>query len=146
MSFLFSMVYEEKGKYGIIAVARSAISAILPKINRQTFGNNHRVSRMIIGRFKLSPSLPKYVVTYDLDSILQYMDSLPANNVLSMNLLAKKVCTLLCLLSGQRSQTISSLKVDRSVLANATYTEWNIYNSKNSKAREISNPFGFPVI
>ena len=101
---------------------------------------------MIIGMFKLSPSLPKYVVTYDLDSILQYMDSLPANNVLSINLLAEKVCTLLCLLSGQRSQTISSLKVDRSVLANRTHTEWNIYNSKNSKAREISNPFGFPVI
>ena len=45
------------------------------------------------------------------------MDSLPANNLLSMNLLIKK-----CLLSGQRSQTISSLKVDRSVLAPETYT------------------------
>ena len=45
------------------------------------------------------------------------MDSLPANKLLSMNLLIKK-----CLLSGQRSQTISSLKVDRSVLAPGTYT------------------------
>ena len=39
-----------------------------------------------------------------------------------MGLLAKKLCTLLCLLSGQCSQTISSLKVDRSVLADGTYT------------------------
>ena len=50
------------------------------------------------------------------------MDSLPANNLLSMDLLTKKLCTFLCLLSGQRSQTISRLKVDRSVLAHGTYT------------------------
>ena len=39
-----------------------------------------------------------------------------------MDLLIKKLCTLLCLLSGQRSQTVSSLKVDRSVLVHGTYT------------------------
>ena len=39
-----------------------------------------------------------------------------------MDLLTKKLCTLLCLLSGQRSQTISSLKLDRSVLAHGIYT------------------------
>ena len=50
------------------------------------------------------------------------MDSLPANNLLSMDLLTKKLCTFLCLLSGQRSQTISRFKVDRSVLAHGTYT------------------------
>ena len=50
------------------------------------------------------------------------MDSLPANNMLSMDLLTKKLCTLLCLLSGQCSQTISSLKVDRLVLAHGTHT------------------------
>ena len=77
---------------------------------------------MIKGIFKLRPSLPKYIVTYDSDIILQYMNSLPTNNLLSMDLLTKKICTLVCLLSGQRSQTISSLKVDRSVLAHGTYT------------------------
>ena len=77
---------------------------------------------MIKGIFKLGSKLPKYVVTYDLDIILHYMYSLPANNLLSMALLTKKLFTLLCLLNGQRSQTISSLKVDRSVLAHGTYT------------------------
>ena len=87
MSFLPDMFYEKKGKYGTIAVVRSALSAILPKINSQTFGKDERVSRMIKGIFKLHPSLPKYIVTYDPDIILQYMDSLPANNLLSMDLL-----------------------------------------------------------
>ena len=39
-----------------------------------------------------------------------------------MDLLTKKLCTLLCLASGQPSQTISSLKEDRSVLGYGTYT------------------------
>ena len=58
MSFLSNMFYEEKGKYGTIAVAGSALSAILPKINGQTFGKDDHVSRMIKGIFKLRPSLP----------------------------------------------------------------------------------------
>ena len=47
MSFLSDMFYEEKGKYGTIAVAHSALLAILPIINGQTFGKNESVSRMI---------------------------------------------------------------------------------------------------
>ena len=71
MPFLFNMFYNKKGKYGTIAVARFALSAILPEINGQTFGKVERVSRMIKGIFKLRPSLPKYIVTYDPDIILQ---------------------------------------------------------------------------
>ena len=51
MPFLSNNFYEEKGKYGTIAVALSALSAILPKINGQTFGKDDRVSRMIKGNF-----------------------------------------------------------------------------------------------
>ena len=143
MSFLPDMFYEKKGKYGTIAVVRSALSAILPKINSQTFGKDERVSRMIKGIFKLHPSLPKYIVTYDPDIILQYMDSLPANNLLSMDLFTKKLCTLLCLLIGQRSQTISSLKLDRSALAHETYTFYIDTIQKINKTRETSTLFGF---
>ena len=75
MSFLSKMFYEEKRKYCTIAVARSALSAILPNINGLTFGKDNYVSSMIKGILKLRPSLPKYVVTYDPNIILQYMDS-----------------------------------------------------------------------
>ena len=146
MSVLSNIFYEEKLKYGTIEVARSALSAILPKINGQTFGKDDRVSRMIKGIFKLRPNSPKYVVIFDPDIILQYMDSLLANNLLSMDLLTKKLCSLLCLLSGPRSQTISSLKVDRSVLAHGTCTLYIDAISKNNTTRETSTPFGFSVI
>ena len=63
------------------------------------------------------PGLLKYVVTYDCDSILRYMDSLPKSNLLSMVFLTTKLCTQLCLLRAQRSQSIDNLKVEKSVLA-----------------------------
>ena len=40
MSFLSNMFCEEKGKYGTIAVASSALSAIPLKIFEQTFGKD----------------------------------------------------------------------------------------------------------
>ena len=43
-----------------IAVACSALSTILPKINGQTFGKDECVSKIIKGIFKLCPSLPTY--------------------------------------------------------------------------------------
>ena len=89
MSFSSKMFYEEKRKYEIIVVARPVFTAVLPKINRQTFKKDGHVSRMIKGIFKLLPTLPKYVVAYEPDIISQCMDSLPANNLLSMDLLTK---------------------------------------------------------
>ena len=74
MSFLSNMFYEEKAKYSTIAVARSALATILANINGQTFGKDDHGTRMIKGIFKLRPSLPKYIVTYYFDIILQYMD------------------------------------------------------------------------
>ena len=90
MSFSCNIFYEEKGKYEIIAVARPVFTATLPKINRQTFKKDGHVSRMMKGIFKLRPTLPKYVITYEPDIISQCMDSLPSNNLLSMDLLTKK--------------------------------------------------------
>ena len=84
------MFYEEKGKYEIIAVARPVFTAILPNINKQTFKKDGHVSRMMKGIFKLRPTLPKYVVSCEPHIISQCMDSLPANNLLSMDLLTKK--------------------------------------------------------
>ena len=97
MAFLSELFHIDKGNYGVIAVARSALSAILPKQGNATFGKDSNVSRMLRGIFKLRPSFPKHVVTYDPNIVLKYMDSLPTNKDLSLELLTKK----LSFLSGQ---------------------------------------------
>ena len=118
MAFLSELFCNDKGNYGVIAVARSGLSAILPKQGNVTFGKDSNVSRMFRGIFKLRPSLPKHAVTDDPNTVLKYMDSLPTNKDLSLELL----CTLLCFLSGQQSKSIGKLKIVTSILSHGTYT------------------------
>ena len=108
----FAELYNKDAKYGYVAAARSALSAVLPKQNSMTFGKCEEVSRMLKGIFRLRPRLPRYTVIYDPEIILKYMISLPNNKFLDLELLVKKLVTLLCLLSAQRAQTITALRMD----------------------------------
>ena len=136
-AFLSELFHNGKGNCGVIAVARSALSTILPKQGNVTFGKDSNVSRMLRGIFKLRPSLPKHLVTYDPNIVFKYMDSLPTNKDLLLELLTKKLCALLCFLSGQRSQWIGKLKIDKSILSHGTCT---FYCFKNNKAGQSSTP------
>ena len=99
-AFLSELIHNGKGDYGFIAVASSALSAILPKQDNVTFRKDGIVSCMLKGILKLRPSFPKHV-TYDPNIVLKYMGSVNTNKDLSLELLTKKLCTLLYFLSGQ---------------------------------------------
>ena len=87
MAFLSGLFHNGKRNYGVVAVARSALSTILSKQGNVTFEKDSNVSR----DHPLRPSLPKPVVTYDPNIVLKYMDSLPGNTDLSLELLAEKL-------------------------------------------------------
>ena len=120
MCFL-AQLFEQNHKHGVIAVAKSALSAVLYKRNGLSFGQDPNVSQMMKGIFKLRPTLPKYVVTYDPDIILNYINTLPDNSSLSLELLTKKLVMLLCLLSGQRSQSIHAIQTNYMKFSNNKY-------------------------
>ena len=112
MSILVHLFHKEDQKYGVIALARSALSVILPKIGGKTFQDSN-VSQMIKGSFKLRPSLPKYVTTYDPDIMLRYIDSLPHDNFLLLELLTKNVpakWTAYAVLAGLKIIKIKPIK------------------------------------
>ena len=44
MTFLSKLFHNEKGNYGVIAVAQSVLSPILPKQGNVTFGKDNNVS------------------------------------------------------------------------------------------------------
>ena len=115
MSVLASLLHKKNCNYGVIAVARSVLSAILLLKEGKRFGECQKVSKMLKGIFKLRPAFPKYTVIYDPDIILRHMDTVPNNSSLLLEDLPKKLCTLLCLLSGQRCQTIASLDLNFSI-------------------------------
>lgn len=112
MEFLVHLFNDEGRSYGYVAAARSAMSAVLPKRKGKSFGQNDNVSRLLKGMFKMRPSLPKHTVIYDPDIVISYMQKLPDNKNLELELLTKKLATLLCLLSGQRAQTIGALSLN----------------------------------
>ena len=65
---------------------------------------------MIRGICKVRLSIGRYVVTYDPDVLLRYIRSLPRSKEVMLEMLTKKLCTLLCLFSEQRSQPLQALK------------------------------------
>ena len=98
------------------------LSAILPLKEGKTFGECQKVNKMLKRIFKLRSSFPKYTIIYNPDIILMYMDTLPNNSSLLLEDLTKKLCTLLCLLSSQRCQTIASLDLNFSDPSSKKFT------------------------
>ena len=59
---------------------------------------------------KQRPSLSHYTVTYDVARVLQYIGN--SYSKMSLECLTKKLATLMCILSEQRSQTMSLLNTN----------------------------------
>nr|CAH7765856.1 unnamed protein product [Callosobruchus chinensis] len=59
----------------------------------------------------LRPAMPKYQNTWDPAVVLDYTGNLK-NSDISLNILSKKLITLLALATGQRLQTLASIEID----------------------------------
>ena len=68
------------------------------------------MARFMKGVFNLRPSLPRYTCTWDVTDVLNHLKNL-ALSTIDLKTLSKKLALLLLLLSGQRLQTIYTLKV-----------------------------------
>ena len=109
LDFLVWLHVDQNAKYSTIASARSTMSAFTPMQQETVFGKHPLVSKVIKGMFRERPRIPRKVVIYDTNKVLQYLDSLPDNDSLLLEHLTRKLTTMLCLLSGQRSQSIGYL-------------------------------------
>ena len=109
VEFLVWLHDDAKAKHSTIKNARSALSAVTPLEHDKSFGRKALVSRVLKGMFRERPQIPKRVVIYDTNKVLEYVSSLGPNNTLLLEELTKKLTFLLCLLSGQRSQSIAYL-------------------------------------
>ena len=99
---------------------------------------------MMKGVFKTRPTLPRHVVMYDVDIILKYMKSLPPNEHLLLEELTKKLCMLLCLLTGQRAQVVPALTMDM-IHRDPMGSEYVFYVSKMMKTT-IPNHHAQPLV
>ena len=97
--------FHEGVSYSMVNTARSALSSVFPAKEGTLFGKHPLIIRLLRGMFKQRPSLPRYTVTYDVAKVLQYISN--SYSKMSLECLTKKLATLMCILSGQRSQTMS---------------------------------------
>lgn len=109
LEFLQSLVDQGLG-YNSINSARSALSLIVAPIDKETVGNHHLVTRFLKGVFQSKPPTPKYNAIWDPADILTTINNMNINEQLSLSDLSKKLVSLLMLTTGQRVQTIHSIR------------------------------------
>lgn len=107
LSFL-TCQFNKGASYGTINSHRSALSLLLGS----SIGTNEYIKRFLKGVFREKPIKPKYSDTWDPQIVLQWLSKLGANTELSMELLNKKLVTLLALCTAQRVQTLSLIKLN----------------------------------
>ena len=110
-SFITNEFNNTTNSYSALNTARSALSAILPTKDGMTVGKQPLIQRLMKGMFRSRPSLPRYTVTYDVQIVLSYLESLPDCVSISLADLTLRLSTLMRLLSGQRQQTLSLIDV-----------------------------------
>ncbi len=109
MSNLFST--EHLG-YSAMNTARSALSNIMiAPSSGESFGSHPLVKKLLRGMFNERPALPKYVCTFDVNIVLRYLKGLGDAATIPFKMLTLRLVTLLCLLSGQRDQTLTAMDV-----------------------------------
>ena len=106
-------LYESGHSYSAINTARSALSTFIITSNGNSIGTHPSIRRYLKGVYNLRPSLPKYQFTWDVNIVLQYLNTFPATANRSMEKLTYKlVIMLIALITGQRCQTIHLMRLD----------------------------------
>lgn len=106
LNFL-SDCYNKGSNYGTLNCHRSAIAFIS---TNNKIGDSDKLKRFFKGVFKLRPVFPKYNVTWDPNIVFNYYNDLPNDN-LNLEMLTRKLVILLALASGQRTQTLSLIRI-----------------------------------
>lgn len=102
----------KQGKsYRTINSHRSAISAFHPPIGGVRVGQHELICKVVGACFNANPPQPRYVVTWDVDKVLDYIHMLGDNSTLSNKCLTLKLSMLLALSSAGRCSDLRALDV-----------------------------------
>ena len=93
--------------------------------------------------FKERPTFPSYTVTYDVKYVLDYVKTCFISSETSLELTSKTLATMMCLLRGQRSQTLASLSTDCMHLNNSGCVFYISKLLKTSRPKSHQQPIEF---
>ena len=107
----FASLHKEGYQYNSVNAYRSAISSVHEKVDGHDVGKHPLVVRMLKGIYHDRPPLPRYTCTWNVQTVLKYLDSLGDNDTLSLKQLTLKVAMLLALTRPSRSTDLSLLDI-----------------------------------
>ena len=107
-------VFGNSLSYSSINSARSALSAILQTSQNHTFGEHPDVKRVMKGIYQIRPPMPRYMYnkTWDVNIVLQYLQSMDRATELSLKDLTLKLVMLTALTTAGREQTLHLLNFE----------------------------------
>ena len=103
--------YKNGCYYSGLSSARSALSTIVHIEGYSKLSDHSLISKFIKGIYNQHPTLPRYVNIWDINILLAYFESLPANSELTLKCLTEKLTVLLLILSEQRKQTLLAIDI-----------------------------------
>lgn len=109
-----AQVFETANSYGTVNTYRSAISLI----TTSNVGQDADIKRFFKGVSVLKPQCPKYEFTWDPSLVLSHLASFFPNESIPLENLTKKLVTLLALITAQRVQTLSKIKLGNIIFGN----------------------------
>ena len=95
-NFLASL-YGEGYQYNSVNAYRSAISSVHDKVDGVDVGQHPIITRLLKGVYNDRPLLPRYINTWDVQTVLNYIESLGFSQELSLKLLTYKTVFLLAI-------------------------------------------------
>lgn len=112
LSFL-SKQFSEGCAYSTLNSHRSALSLLLGN----NIGSDECIKRLLKGAYKLKPSQPKYIHTWNPQLVLNYISNWFPNTGLNLEKITKKLAILLAICTAHRVQTISLIKLENITIA-----------------------------
>ena len=90
-----------------------ALNTFFLKLELPDFRYNPLITSLFKYFYKVRPSFPKYVVTWDVGRVLRYLAGWHPPSSLTLKQLTLKTVALVALTASDRSQTLQALRVDR---------------------------------
>ena len=104
-------IFKQGLEYNTINGYRSAISAYHVHINNKPVGEHPEVSRLMRGVSNERPPQPRYCSTWDINTVLKYIQSMGPNANLSNRDISIKTAILLAITSSHRGKELHHLRV-----------------------------------
>ena len=114
-------------RYGVLATEVSTLGNFLHIPGVPVLANHPLIQKVVKGAYNTRLPAPRYVVIWDIDILLQYLDSLE-NNSIDFKLLSYKVTVLLTILSGQSVSTQHKFRLSQLQLT----TDMAVFNLGDS--------------